>query len=201
MHFYLQQALWWIKWKNPLYEIYLRNKKVLDMWCGEWKLLEYDKENIYWIDMNKSEVTRLQEAGFKVKLEWVASTTFLDEEFDAIVSDNVIEHLFPEEALSMFIEMKRLLKKDWIILLKTPLPNIIWNSFWHIKPYTPMAIEKLFRKNSREKFDTLDWLRIEGVYYYWRYSTLRPLFLLYYVLGIFIPYFRISYLMIIKKYE
>ncbi len=199
MNFYLKQIVYWIKWKSPIYEEFLRGKKVLDMWCWEWKLLKKDKKNIYWIDLNKTEINRLKNDWFNVKLEWITETSYKNEEFDIIMSDNVIEHLFPNDANLMFIEMNRILKKGWKIYLKTPLEKIIWNTFWHIKPYTPSAISKLFRENSRETFGSIWWLKIEKVYYYGWYSKNKIIFLLNYLIAIFIPYFRTSYLLIIKK--
>lgn len=199
--FYIKQIIYWIQGKNPVYEIFLKGKKCLDMWCWEGKLLQQDKENIFGIDLNKSEISRLQEEWYQVRLENVTHTTFSDESFDCIVSDNVIEHLYPEDAYTMLEEIKRLLRKDGILILKTPLPKIIWNSFWHIKPYPPASIQKLFRKNSREKFNSLSWLKIEATYFYWNYSENKFIFLIFSILAIFFPYFRISYLMIIKKYD
>lgn len=55
-------------------------------------------------------VAHLKEQGYKVSLQGVTKTDFHDDEFDVIVSDNVIEHLFPEEAYAMFVEMRRLLR-------------------------------------------------------------------------------------------
>ena len=57
-----------------------------------------DKDNIYGIDLNKDEIEKLKKQWYTVKCEWVTETSFEDEEFDVIVSDNVIEHLFPQEA-------------------------------------------------------------------------------------------------------
>lgn len=45
--FYLKQFFYWFKGKNPLFEIFLKGKKVLDMGCGEGNLLKCDKANIY----------------------------------------------------------------------------------------------------------------------------------------------------------
>lgn len=201
MWFYLKQLYCRLQWKNPLYEIFLKWKTALDLWCWEWDLIRYSKWKILWVDLNKYEVDKLQKEWYKVTCESVTKTSFKNQSFDVVISDNVIEHLAPQDAYDMFLEMHRLLKKWGIVLLKTPLPKIIWNTFWHIKPYTPQSIKKLFRANSREAFDPISWFSVIWVYYYSLYSKYKAIFMLNYLLWIFIPFFRISYLIIIKKHE
>lgn len=159
----LKMMKFWVQKKNPLFEIFIKGKKVLDIGCGEGNLLRKDRNNIYGIDINKTLIEKLQSEGLLVKYGDATKIPFEDYYFDVVHCRDVIEHLFPEEARKMFLEMKRVLKKNGIIILMTPMPKIIWNTFGHIKPYPPSAIKKLFRETSRESFDSVLGLSIKNI--------------------------------------
>ncbi len=158
----LKMMKFWAQKKNPLFEIFMKGRKVLDIGCGEGNLLRKDKEKIYGIDINKTLIEKLQLEGLLVKYGDAIKIPFEDDYFDVAHCRDVIEHLFPEQARKMFLEMKRILKKNGTIILMTPMPKIIWNTFGHIKPYPPSAIKKLFRETSRESFDSVSGLSIKN---------------------------------------
>lgn len=161
----LKMIKFWVQKKNPLFEIFMKGRKVLDIGCGEGNLLRKDKNNIYGIDVNKTLVEKLQSEGLMVKYGDATKIPFEDDCFDVAHCRDVIEHLFPEQAREMFLEIKRILKKNGIIILMTPVPKIIWNTFGHIRPYPPSAIKKLFRETSRESFDSVSGLSLKNVVY------------------------------------
>lgn len=195
----LKMMKFWAQKKNPLFEIFMKGKKVLDIGCGEGNLLRKDRNNIYGIDINKTLIEKLQSEGLLVKYGDATKIPFEDNYFDVIHCSNVIEHLTPLDAHKMFLETKRVLKQNGIIILITPMPKKVWNTFGHIKPYTPTAIKKLFRKVSLEAFDSIQGLSIRNIVYLGSLGFNKLVFLLSSLFATFIPFFRESYIMLIKK--
>lgn len=187
--------------KNPLFEIYLKEKKVLDIGCGEGNLLRKDRKNIFGIDANQTMIEKLKKEGLNAEYGSVVDMPFKDSYFDAVYCRNIIEHLFPAEAHKMFQEMKRILKSEGKIILISPMPSEIWNTFGHIKPYPPLAIKKLFRGSSLESFDSIEGLAIQNILYLGVWGGNKLILAFSSFLSLFIPYFRGSYIMIIEKYE
>jgi len=197
--FFLKLFLLYIKGLDPIYELFLKNKRVLDVGCGQGEVLRKDKELIYGFDINEQVIAELVAEGYQVKTGDVIAMPFVDDFFQVIYNRNIIEHLEPAIARKMFVEMKRVLKKDGKIILISPMPKTIWNTFGHIKPYPPVAIKKLFRPVSLESFDSVRGLEIEKVFYYGTWSKNKFFFLIATFLAQFCNYFRGSYLLIIKK--
>lgn len=185
--------------RMPMYEIFMKNKKVLDIGCGEGKLLAKNPQLISGIDINDTLVDKLLTKGFDVKKSDVQNIDFPDNFFEVIHCNNVIEHLNPGEAYKMFQEMSRVLKPNGIILLMTPMPSIIWDTFGHVRPYTPRSISKLFRDVSLESFDSIKGLEIENVVYYSFWGPSKISWLVATILANIFPFFRSSYIMVIRK--
>lgn len=195
----LKMMKFWAQKKNPLFEIFMKGRKVLDIGCGEGNLLKKDRDNIYGIDINKTLIEKLQLEGLLVKYGDATKIPFEDNFFDVVHCSNVIEHLLPSEAHKMFLEMQRVLKSNGKIILITPMPKTVWNTFGHIKPYPPMAIKKLFRKVSLEYFDSVKGLEIENVFYFGSWGLNKLTFLYSSILANLTPLLRGSYFMVIKK--
>jgi SAM-dependent methyltransferase len=189
----------WFKKRDPLFELFIKGKKTLDVGCGEGKLLAKDKQYIYGIDINQTLVSKLFEEGYKIKYGDVTDIPFEPEQFEVVVCSNVIEHLDPLEAYKMFLEIKRVLIPGGVLLLTTPMPCSIWNTFGHVKPYPPNAIEKLFRPVSREEFDSITTFEIQGWYHLGAWAQNRILFFISTIISWCTPWLRHSYVMIIKK--
>lgn len=195
----LKMMKFWAQKKNPLFEIFMKGKKVLDIGCGEGNLLKKDRNNIYGIDKNKTLIEKLQSEGLLVKYGDATQIPFEDNCFDVVHCRDVIEHLFPEQAREMFFEMKRILKSGGIIILITPMPKMVWNTFGHIKPYPPMAIKKIFRKISLESFDSISDLKIEQIFYFGYWISNKIVLGISTFLAQFFYFFKGSYLMVIRK--
>ncbi len=187
------------KGKNPIYELFMKDKKILDLACGLGELLKMNKELIYGVDLNETLVSSLQKDGCLVSLSSVTKIPFENNFFDVVNCSNIIEHLNPEDAQKMFLEMKRVLRPGGYIFLKTPMPKTIWNSFGHLKPYPPKAIRKLFRSVSLEKFDSIEGLNIENVIYFGSNASNSIVFIISSLIANISPCLRGSYLMKIKK--
>ncbi len=155
--------------ENPIYHYYLKGRKCLDVACGEGKLLKLDPENFVGIDINPDLVRKNKEQNLNVH---ICSCTdmfiFEDESFDVVNCANIIEHLNPDDAVKFLNESSRVLKKGGCIIIDTPSENNIWNTFSHIKPYPPIAIQKLLVRVTEDYLSSksqLIKLNLESVFY------------------------------------
>ncbi len=201
-YFFLSLLSYWIRGKNPIQEMFLKEHIVLDIGCGEGKILEKNMERGYGIDINTTMVRKLQKDGFHVKEGNVTNIPYEDNFFDVVHCSNIIEHLTPDDAQTMFREMKRVLKPGGEIILITPMPKTVWNTFGHVKPYPPMAIKKLFREVSLEAFDSIRGLKIKNIFYYGTWASNRITFFISTLFANTAPsLYAGSYLMVVKKDE
>ena len=184
---------------GPIFSVFMKGKKVLDVACGEGKLLKMNPEMIYGVDINTTILKKLQNEGLYAKHSDVTKLDFGDRSFDVVHCSNIIEHLNPLDAQKMFQEMLRVLVPEGKILLTTPMPKTVWNTFGHIKPYPPQAIKKLFRKVSLESFDSVEGLEIENIFYFGSWGLNKLTVLYSSILANLTPFHRGSYFMVIKK--
>ncbi len=186
--------------RNFLYEFYFKNKKTLDVGCGEGKFLSYDKNLIAGIDTNKSCVERLKNEGYQATLASVEKIPFADNSFEAVQSHNVIEHLPVNLAYAMIKEAARVLSRGGIFVLSSEMPTKnFWNTFGHVKPYPPSAIKKLLRVESREEFPPISDIEIESVFYLGNYHKNKVLYLLSAFFGYYTPFCRREYFLVLRK--
>lgn len=116
-------------------------KRILDVGCGVGNFISFDPKHIEGIDQNDASLKIATKRGYKVRKGQVTSLPYKEQSFDGIFSGHVIEHLYPADALKMLSEFHRILKKDGVIVLKTPLMySRFFNDLTHIRPYPPEAI-------------------------------------------------------------
>lgn len=141
-----------------LKDVDLKNKIILDAGCGlgliSEKLLE-KKAKVYGIDYSLNNINYVRKK-FKSKNFYCTSVTnlpFKNNFFDIIIYTEVIEHLNKEEQEKSLQELKRVLKKNGLLVLTTP--NKIWRpffillEFFKIRPYH--GIENWFYINQLKK--------------------------------------------------
>lgn len=144
----------------------LKRKKVLDMGCGNGIHLAIDPKNWIGIDINKNTVRIAREKGYDVRYGSVTECPFEDDSFDAIVAYQIIEHLGPSDAYAMLSEISRLLKNGGVAYIASPMPSQVWNTFTHIRPYPPEAIQKILTYEVKETLTRIKGLRIDYVFYF-----------------------------------
>lgn len=119
---------------------YIKNKdSVLDAACGT----GYATVGVG-ID-NDLEAIAFAKKHYKAKFVVgnILDMPFTDNSFDVVTSFETIEHV---DANKFLREIKRVLKKDGILVLSTPQKNGPSNSPYHVKEFTKLELEKLLKK-------------------------------------------------------
>ena len=130
------------KRRLPYIDYYLGNQKILDVGCGEGKMLER-YSNWQGIDINSDLVNKCQQRNLPASVMSAFAMDYADNTFDGIHSAMLIEHFYPADAFNFLKEAARVVRKHGIILLTTPSVKRIWNTFSHIRPYPPAALKKI----------------------------------------------------------
>lgn len=99
-----------------------KNDKVLDIACGLGfgsKIISEKCKNIIGADLSDESINicKINYPDLKFQLEDVTDTTFGANYFDKILSFETIEHVDP---IKYLIELKRILKKEGLLILSTP---------------------------------------------------------------------------------
>lgn len=194
----------WRRHGDPFVYYYFKGRKVLDVGCGTGRFLQRNPLDFYGIDISSRLVDLCVEKKLKARLGSAEELPFAEESVEAINCDNIIEHLPPETAAAMINEFGRVLKRGGIAIIRSPLGESVWNTFSHIRPYPPSAIQKLLTNEKedfvRNKQNYLDKLRIAHVYYQGRYFKNRLMFLLSNAWAYFIPWSRkYGYVLVLYK--
>jgi SAM-dependent methyltransferase len=139
----------------------------LDIGSGTGEYFEKHRgENIIGVDSDISKVRACDSKGFPVVLASGVHLPFKEKVFSRIHSYNLIEHMLPNEVVKLFLEVKRCLEPRGEFEFGTPVPSSrFWNSFSHIKPYPPKAIEGLLGGSRLEKNEELACFKIKKIKY------------------------------------
>jgi len=131
--------------------------KALDIGCGTGSGLKIlaRKFKTVGIDNSTEAIAKSKEIkGCKLILGDVCSLPFNDCEFDLIVSNHVIEHIFDDK--KFVNEVMRVLKPNGIAVITTPNRKLRlrenqkpWNK-WHIREYSKETIKELFSKSGMD---------------------------------------------------
>lgn len=149
---------WYMKHIDPrhaeyleAYDLYLRGKnKVLDVGCGVGNFIAFDPKHIEGVDHNQESLELVRKRGFRARKSGVTKLPYTKESFDGIFCGHVIEHLYPEDALSMVYEFDRILKPGGTIVMKTPLMyDRFFNDLTHIRPYPPECLMDYLMPNAQ----------------------------------------------------
>ncbi len=186
--------------KSFVYEFYCKDKRTLDVGCGEGEFLKYDKKLIWGVDTNARVVERLHKEGFHVLKASATELPFPNAEFDVVYCHNVIEHMDIPSAYTLLTESARVLKSGGhFILASEVVTKKFWDTFGHVKPYPPHAVIKLLRPESREEFEGLDTVEPVGLFYIGEYFAWKPLYLLSVLLAYHVPFLRREYYLVLRK--
>lgn len=186
--------------QNFVYEFYCKDKKTLDLGCGEGEFLRNDKKNIYGVDSNQRVIEKLKKEGFQVAHSSATSLPYTEGFFEVVHCHNVIEHMDVETAYSMLTESARILASGGHLVLSSEVvTKKFWETFGHVKPYPPKAVLKLLRPDSREEFDGVFDLEPVGLFYIGDYFKNKILYLFSFCIGYYLPILRREYFLILRK--
>ncbi len=134
-------------------------KKVLDVACGEGYgsyLLSNVAFQVIGLDIDKKTILHAIKKYNHSNLSFVRGNVlelpFPDGEFDAVISFETIEHL--ENQDQMLVELKRVMKKDGLLLISTPNKSVhsdqqAHDNKFHIKELDKKEFSILVEKNFR----------------------------------------------------
>ena len=125
--------------------------RILDIGCGTGRnVIEFSKFGQVWgIDNSKEAIKFCKQKGLKnVGLGSSDKTGFGSETFDVVTLLDVLEHV--EEGKTLF-EIKRILKKDGVLIITVPAFSWLWSQWdvvlHHKRRYTKESLAKVLLKN------------------------------------------------------
>lgn len=190
-----------LKGKSFLYEFYFKDKKTLDVGCGEGEFLRLNKNAIVGVDLNERAVKKLIEDGYIAKVGSAIDLPFPDATFERVHCRNVIEHMAIPDAYKLLKEAGRVLESGGLLVLASEVvTKKFWDTFGHVKPYPPHAIIKLLRDESREEFEKLEGFVYVDTLYFGDYYKNKLLYLLSVLLAYYTPLCRREYFLVLKKH-
>ena len=116
---------------------------VLDVGCGIGDYLRFNKESIG-ADINQYNINELLASGYKAVLIENNILKFQDNYFNSVLLDNVLEHI--SEPLPLLMEVKRVLKKNGILLIGLPGTKGFKMDKDHKKNYSEISLKNLIEK-------------------------------------------------------
>lgn len=159
-------------------EKYVKQGRLLDIGCGSGHFLKYVKEKknrwiCYGVEPNEKLLKYASSHnGIEVKKGFITKIPYPDEYFDVITCNDVLEHSI--ELNRNIIEIRRVLKKNGIILIQSPnfqsLMRIITGNKWdwwsipdHVLHFSPEFLNSYLIKNG---FKVLEKYTYEDSYDY-----------------------------------
>ncbi len=189
-----------LRGKSFLYEFYFKDKKTLDVGCGEGEFLRLNKNAIVGVDLNERTVKKLIEDGYVAKVGSATDLPFPDATFERVHCRNVIEHMAIPDAYKLLKEAGRVLESGGLLVLASEVvTKKFWDTFGHVKPYPPHAIIKLLRDESREEFEKLEGFVYVDTLYFGDYYKNKFLYLLSVLFAYYTPLCRREYFLVLKK--
>ena len=190
-------------------------KNIIDVGCGTGRFISNFPSRIKGVDHNKESVELCLKKGYDIIRADVTKLPFENNSFEGVHCSHVIEHLQPKDAYKLLSELVRVLKKDGILVIRTPmLYNGFYDDFTHIKPYHPKAL--LHYLTTYEKSEQTTLTPIKGKFKVLKLKYRKaPLFLgivdtpLFFIFPLFNLLYRFGisslkktgYMLILKKIE
>ena len=128
---------------DPFYIKYLAGRRVLDIGAGKGDFVARDPARFVGIDVESGLVEHCRGRGLDVRVMSALRLEFPDQSFEAIHAAQLIEHFDSNVAAAFLQEASRVLVPGGVIVLTTPGVRNVWDTFSHVRPYTPMALRKL----------------------------------------------------------
>lgn len=116
-------------------------ENILDIGCGMGSFLSHMPEKTIGLDSNIENVNRGREQGLNIVEGRATQLPFDDNSFYGVHCSHLIEHLLPDDAYKLILEIDRVLRPGGILCLRAPMAHKgFFDEFGHIKPYPPKSI-------------------------------------------------------------
>lgn len=189
--------------KSAFHHVFLEGRRVLDVACGQGQLAAHDREAYVGIDISDEMLGAVRAQGFRVVRGDATCLPFRNGGFQAVNCAQLIEHLPPALAAEMLFEAARVLEPGGVLLLRSPMPGKVWETFSHVRPYPPIAVQKLLRTQTeayvRGRHRRALPFEIEFVLYHGPVFEWLPLRALAALWGVLLPFGRSGYAMVLRR--
>ena len=133
---------------------------LLDVGSGDGSFYSYCKKISVQVEFTDGSIDNIDFENDKLKFE--------NEKFDFVLMNSVIEHL--HNPINILNEIKRVLKKNGILILITPNFRYAYKNFYddptHVQPYTCISIERILKITDYIKINIHPFL-INKPLFYW----------------------------------
>lgn len=122
-------------------------KRVLDLGCGDGQISKKIKDlgfDVYGVDLVKGNLNLARKKGIKTKLgDLNKKIPFKNDSFDIVYAGEIIEHIY--DTRNILSEIKRVLKKEGILIITTPNLVHLPDRINFIRGQTPAQIKPLHK--------------------------------------------------------
>jgi len=136
---------------------FVKNKIVLDAASGEGYgsfILSKNAKKVFGVDIDEKTILQAKEKYKKEKIDFinanVTNLPFRENFFDVIISFETIEHLSKGDGIKFLEQIKKILKKDGILILSTPNKERTllssYKNIYHIHEYYESEIVEILKK-------------------------------------------------------
>ena len=130
----------------------LENKSVLDIGCSYGEFLAHFGQGSVGVTLSPEEILYARTRGLTVEEGNIEDEEFLEtfsQQFDVIFANNIFEHLYAPH--TFLIKIKKLLKKDGVLILGVPcIPKI--TALIHLKKFRGRSEERRVGKECRSRW-------------------------------------------------
>lgn len=137
-----------VSWHKKCFDIFMQRAQILDVGCGKGLFIQFSPERIIGIDGNLDSLHECAKSNYRVIESDILRLPFSERAFDGVYCADVIEHLNPEGARQLLMELSRVLKSNGLLVIASPLAsNEFWDDPSHVRPYPPHSLFSYFIKD------------------------------------------------------
>ena len=137
-----------VRWHKKCFDIFINCAKILDVGCGKGLFMRFSPERIIGVDGNLDSLRECAKNNYRVIKGDILGLPFPEQAFEGVYCADVVEHLNPEGARQLLMELSRVLKSNGLLVIAGPLPSSeFWDDPAHVRPYPPHSLLSYFIKD------------------------------------------------------